>query len=181
MARRVLDVGDAAVYFDRLSAAMLQAARNGLVEAAHRGHQVLVSQIIPSRTPKPVDRGVYRAGWKVEIVTPDRVAILNPEPHAVFIEFGVRAQNVKIGAAMIRALTEWVQRKGLARDAATAGGIAWAIARAMQRRGVFNAQPGGGMRILEELRRSHLPQLVRETVAREMQRAAEQGSPGGAA
>lgn len=161
---------DVVAHFDRLDAEMHRAARIGLLKAAERGVQILVTQIIPSRSPQPVDRGVYRAGWKTERVNADTVAIMNPEPHAVFIEYGVRGENVKIGRAMIQALTEWVIRKGLG-DGDKAVSIAWAIARNMQRDGIFNRREGPGLGILKELEEVHLARIAREAVAREMQRA----------
>jgi hypothetical protein len=169
----VVPLKDASAYFGRLNAAMFKrAAQRGLVLAGQRGVQVVVTQIIPSRTPAPVDRGVYRAGWKSESIDENTVLISNPEPHAVLIEKGVRAENVKIGAVMIRALSEWALRKGIARDEKESVGIAWAIAKTMQKRGIFNRRSGNGLRILEELERDHLPKIAREEIAREMQSAA---------
>jgi hypothetical protein len=151
---------------------VLAAARAGLLKAANRGLQVLITEIIPSRSPQPVDRGTYRAGWKVEVIDPDRVAIMNPEPHAVFIEFGVRAENVKIGRAMLEALSEWAKRKGLAHTNQEAVGVAWAIAKAMQKKGIFNRNRPG-LRILEELVTKRIDNILKEEVAREIQRVTD--------
>lgn len=168
-----IDIKDAAKFFGGLNEALVASARVGLLKAGERGLQKLVTQIIPSRSPQPVDRGVYRAGWKTERVDKDTVAIFNPEPHAVFIERGVRAGNVKIGAAMIRALSEWATRKGMASDEKEAIGVAWAIARSMQSRGIFNKRSGSGLRIMQELVDEYLDDILREEVSREMQRAAD--------
>lgn len=151
-------------HFDQLRGDLVSAAQAGLLNAAARGLQVLVTQIIPSRAPQPVDRGVYRAGWKMEAIDPNRVAILNPEVHAIFIEFGVRPENVKVGRALIGALTEWALRKGLARNEKDAVGVAWAIAKKMQKRGVFNQSSRGGLRILEELNTKHINQILSDEV-----------------
>src|SRR5690606_17821325 len=91
---------EAGDYFARLPPRIAKAAHQGLVLAALRGVQVIVTQIIPARTPAPVDRGIYRAGWRVDI-RGQQVFIENIEVHAAFIEYGVRPENVKIGAAMI--------------------------------------------------------------------------------
>jgi hypothetical protein len=142
-----------------------EAAVKGLHSAALRAVQVVVTQIIPSRTPQPVDRAVYRAGWR-PVMRPDGADVENLEPHAVFIEEGVRGPNVKVGKAMIDALTEWVVRKRIAARA-DARGVAWAIAKAMQKRGIFGER---GLGILRELVDKHLERIVREEVQREVDR-----------
>ena len=159
-------------YVERLGKAMREAAMRGLVLAGQRGVQTIVTQIIPSRSPQPVDRGVYRAGWKSIQETDSIVSISNAEPHAVFIEYGVRAENVKPGAAMVKALTEWVIRKGFARDQAKATGIAWAIINKMKKRGIFNNRGGAGLRVLEELNQRHINNIIQEEVSREIAAAA---------
>ena len=161
---------DAPGYYDRMGKGVLEAARKGLRLAASRGLQKLVTGIIPSRSPQPVDRGVYRAGWRVEQVDEDTVAILNPEAHAVFIEYGVRAENVKVGPALIAALKEWSLRKGFASDEKEAIGMAWAIANNMKKRGIFNRRSGNGLRILEELVDKHIHKFLKEEIAREIKR-----------
>lgn len=143
-----------------------KAAIIGLQSAAARGVQDIITRIIPSRTPEPVDRGVYRAGWRF-YPSPDGAVIENFEPHAVLIEDGVRAANVKIGKAMINALAEWVSRKGIA-SGEDAVSVAWAIAKAMKKRGIFGKQ---GMGILRELVDRYLPGYVEEEVARELEKA----------
>lgn len=167
-----INIKDAPGYFDKLADTMVKAARKGLLLAAERGVQKIVTEIIPSRSPTPVDRGVYRAGWKSEVIDSNTVAILNPEPHAAFIELGVRAENVKIGAAMIQALAEWATRKGIAADDDEAVGVAWAIAKSMQKKGVFNHyKEGNGLRVLQELEDMHLEDILRAEVSREMKKA----------
>jgi hypothetical protein len=166
-----ISLSEAAPYFGRLSAAATEGARRGLVKAGERGVQVIVTEIIPSRSPQPVDRGTYRAGWKTERVDRDTVAILNPESHAAFIENGVRPENVKIGAALIRALAEWAMRKGLAEDEASATGVAWAIAKTMQQNGIFNKRSGRGLHILGELFEDHIVNIFVTEVSREIQRS----------
>jgi hypothetical protein len=164
-------LSDVSRFVDGMQREMVAAAQAGLLNAAARGLQTLVTQIIPSRSPQPVDRGVYRAGWKMEQIDPNRVAILNPEPHAAHIEFGVRAENVKIGRALIRALAEWALRKGLARDEDDATSMAWGIAKNMQRRGIFNNHSSkGGLRILEELNTRHIDRILSEEVHAEIRR-----------
>lgn len=151
---------------DELKERWHKAAVLGLQSAAARGVQDIITRIIPSRTPQPVDRGIYRAGWRF-YPAPDGAVIECFEPHAVFIEDGVRPENVKIGRAMIRALTEWITRKGIV-SADEAEGVAWAIAKAMKKRGAFGKK---GMGILRELVEKYLPGYVEEEVARELERA----------
>lgn len=180
----VVSLDQAAAMVDGIKDKFRAAAIAGLRVAAVRALRVVTTQIVPSRKPPPVDRGVYRAGWKVESL-PNGAAIYNDTPQAKFIEYGVRASNVKIGRAMIDALTEWVRRKGIGGGVTKTGkprkpnenqarAIAWAIARrAKSRSGLaFFAGPrGDGYQILRELSDQHLPAIIREEVAREMARA----------
>lgn len=122
-----------------------KAARAGVVSAGARIVAHIVNELIPSEPRVPVDRGAYRAGWRSE-PTPEGVEIYNVAPHAPFIEYGVRSQNVKIGRQMLEDLARWVVRKGIG-TSAEAPSIAFAIAKSMQKRGIFNE--GKGLRILE--------------------------------
>lgn len=158
---------EAAQHTGELKEKWRKAAILGLQSAAARGVQDIITRIIPSRTPQPVDRGIYRSGWRF-YPSPNGAVIENFEPHAVLIEDGVRASNVKIGRAMINALAEWVKRKGIAGED-EAEQVAWAIAKSMKRRGIFNH--GKGMGILAELVEKYLPGYVQEEVAREVERA----------
>lgn len=167
---RVIKLKDAAQHFKLQGEQMVKAAQRGLLKAGERGVQKIVVEIIPSRSPQPVDRGVYKAGWKTERIDANTVAIFNPESHAVFIEFGVRAENVKIGMALIRSLSEWVLRKGMAEDDKKAASIAWAIAMKMQRVGIFNKRQGGGLRVLEELNNEHIDAICKEEIEHELRR-----------
>lgn len=135
----------------------------GLQSAALRGVQTIVAEIIPSRSPRPFDRGIYQMGWRAKS-RDDGADIENLEPHAVFIEYGVRAGNVKIGKRMIDALTEWVNRKGIGEKGKGAS-VAWAIAKSMQKRGIFGPK---GMGILKEYVDKHLKRQVDEEIAREL-------------
>jgi hypothetical protein len=152
---------------DDLKEKWRKAAVLGLQSAAARGVQDIITRIIPSRTPQPVDRGIYRSGWRF-YPSPDGAVIECFEPHAILIEDGVRAGNVKIGRAMINALAEWVKRKGIV-SADEAEGVAWAIAKKMQERGIFGR--GKGLGILRELVDKYLPGYVDEEVAREVEKA----------
>lgn len=167
----VIDLAMAGQYFGRMRREIAMAASNGLLLAGHRAVQKIVAEIIPSRSPQPVDRGTYKAGWKAERVTSLVVLISNPEPHAAFIEYGVRAENVKIGTAMIQALAEWALRKGIASDEKESIGVAWAIAKAATRQGLFTRQTGKGLGILKELKEQFLEKIVQEEVSRAVQKA----------
>ncbi len=144
---------------------MRDAAYQGLVAAGARGLQVLVVEIIPKRSPQPVDRGVFRAGWKLRVGT-DYVDIYNDELHALFIEEGVRASNVKIGQRMIAALAEWALRKGIANNPKEALGAAWGIAKAMAKKGIFNRDGKSGLGVLRELVEWHLDNIIETEVLR---------------
>ena len=165
---------------------MRDQAIKGVRMAATRGLQTVQAVIIPSRTPQPVDRGVYRAGYKV-VSTKDGADILNDDPIAGIIENGVRASNVKIGRKLLEALAQWAIRKGIVkikRPKAVRGwngythppalwdeamSVAWAIAKkAKQGKGFHNQRPGGGLKIQEQLNKSFLPRYVREEVTKAM-------------
>lgn len=165
MSSFVVPLSRAAQQFDLLEQEIRAAAFRGLVLAGMRGLQLLLVQILPRRVPPPVDRGVFRAGWKLRL-GPDFVEIYNDEPHAPFVEEGVRAKNVKPGRAMIQALTEWSLRKGLAADAKEATAIAWAIARSMQKQGIFIGKGPykNGLGILRELVDHHIEPLIEAEV-----------------
>lgn len=162
----VVDLSDVDDYFADLAPKIRAAGKRGLVSAAERLKQIIVSQIIPARSPQPVDRGIYKAGWQTE-ATSEGADIYNAEPHSAFIEHGVRAESVKIGGAMIAALAEWAERKGIA-EKGQGVSAAWGIAKAMKRRGIFNG--GQGMGILKEAIEKHAPRIIEAEVAREIER-----------
>lgn len=164
----VIELSDASRYFDKLGNDMREAAIRGIRSAATRGVAIIQTQIVPSRSPQPVDRGTYRAGWQADLTDPpDGATILNAEPHAVFIEDGVRPDAVRPSRAMLQNLMEWAYRKGLAGDDKEALSVAWAIANTARLRGFFKTT---GLGILRELVDEHLPRILEEEVTREIQR-----------
>ncbi len=165
MSSWVVPLSQAAARFEGLAQEMRDAAYQGLVAAGARGLQVLVVEIIPKRSPQPVDRGVFRAGWKMR-VGPDYVDIYNDELHALFIEEGVRAVNVKPGRRMVEALAEWALRKGIASNPKEALTAAWAIAKAMAKKGIFNRDGKSGLGVLRELVEWHLDAIIEQEVLR---------------
>jgi len=148
----------------KLPARMQEAAMRGLLSAAQRGVQVVVAEIIPAAVPQPVDRGTYRSGWAAFAIPGVGAAIHNAEPHAGLIEKGVRASAVKIGRAMIAALAEWAKRHGFEEPERAA----WAIAKRMQERGIWEQKGLGILTLLNDRLRNG---IVREEVLREMKAA----------
>lgn len=140
----------AAAQFEELADDMKQAAFRGLILAGARCVAVIVSEIIPKRVPQPVDRGTYRAGWKTRSSS-SYVEVYNDEPVASIIEDGARASNIKPGRAMLKALASWALRKGLASNEKEALSRAWAIAKTMQKKGIFNRNGQQGLGVLREL------------------------------
>jgi hypothetical protein len=153
------------------AAAGLQAAAMRVVEDIHA--------LIEKEPRPPVDRGAYRAAWKVKNLE-NGAEIRNTLPYASIIEFGARAENIKIGREMINALTAWVQRKGLAgkrpRKSDVGGrisyevearNIAWAIAMSMKRTGIYNG--GKGLHILERAL-ENVGTYIEEEVRKEIKR-----------
>lgn len=166
MADVVIDLKDAAKWFDVTEKAARKAAMRGLLSAALRSVQTIITVIIPSRSPPPVDKGGYLAGWHA-VKNPEGAEFFNASYEAPFVEDGVRAENVKPGRAMIAAITEWATRKGLAADADEARSVAFAIAQNMKRLGIFN-RGSKGLGIMRELVDKYLDQYVAEEVEREM-------------
>ncbi len=145
-----VDIREHAEFSKYLRAGLEKSVHKAILGTATRIVQHINADIIPNTQPfQPVDRGIYRAGFKVLRQGPKNVFIVNTVPHAKFIEFGVRPANVKIGRDMITALTSWVKRKGLGasssiktkkvRKASTseATSMAWAIAMNMKKKGIF--------------------------------------------
>jgi hypothetical protein len=159
---------------------MPDAARRGLFAAANR----LVNTL--KQLELPTDRGIARAGWKAEKLD-DGAAVFNGVLEAVLMEGGVRPENVKVGRKMIDALTEWARRKGLGAqhvDVEGGGrlirhetrppeealrGVAFAIANAMKKKGLFRPDQGG-LKPLERTTKSLGPEFVRQEVTREIKR-----------
>src|SRR5689334_5872908 len=104
-----------AAELEKMGVKLRRDAGLALYAAMVRGVSVIQTQIIPAKVPQPVDRGLYRGGWRAEpYMVGDQIMggdIFNVELWAIFIEKGVRAANVKIGRAMLRALAEWAVRK----------------------------------------------------------------------
>lgn len=161
----------------KLDKKMREAAERGLLSAAVRLQGHVVNVVIPAEKRIPVDRGVYRAGWRVRRI-PGGALLYNAVPYASIVEHGARASNIKIGRKMIEALTEWVRRKGIGGGTAKSGRprklslddarpIAWAIATSMKKRGIFN--DGKGLGILAKANRM-VSGFVDEEVKRELRR-----------
>jgi len=158
-----------------LSKGITGAARAGLVSAAMRTVGHITTSLIPAEDPQPVDTGAYRAAWRAE-VTEHGADIVNTLPYAPIIEFGARPENIKIGRVMIAALKKWVLRKGFlgsgkrsANADAQAESMAWAIAVAMKKRGIFNRGGKRGLRIAEHAA-AYAKGIIPEEVRREMAR-----------
>ena len=168
---KVWSLNDAGLMLGELHKDMKAAAHRGLLAAAYRIVEHIVSDIIPGLDNPPVDRGIYRAGWRARRIGEGAI-VENVSPHAAFIEYGVRGSHVKIGRAMIDALTAWVRRKGIGgRTVVSKSGhsrlvkasqtearaIAWAIAKDMQRFGIFRPK---GLRVLEKASK-RFPEFIR--------------------
>lgn len=161
MALTQITLKEAGAFFGKLSDKRREAAMRGLKSAALRAIQIVKAELIPAAVPQPVDRGHYRAGWAMAEVPNHGVLIINAEPHAALVEHGVRAANVKPGRAMIAALAEWARRHSFEDPL----GAAWAIARAMQRRGIWG---GRGLGIKTQMDDRLRNGIVEEEVKREL-------------
>jgi len=183
MAKRI-EIDEAPEWVQELRENLRNAAILGLQSAGLRlvSHiQTTLESVRDERTGKgpPIDRGAYRAAWKVRKVAKG-VIVENTLPYASIIEYGARGENISISRAMIQALTDWIMRKGLAgkrpRKSNTEGridfyqrahGMAWAIAVSMKKTGIFNG--GKGLGVLRKAMQD-LPAIVNEEVTRELRR-----------
>lgn len=172
----VIDLKNAGAYIGALPDHHRNLAISALRIAAAHCVQTIQSVIIPSRNPQPVDRGIYRAGWKVDSI-PEGAVFYNDSPIAAIVEHGVRGSNVKIGRKMLAALAEWVVRKGMVKKIAggvqntaqtnAAMSIAWAIAKAAAAgRGFHNRYSDGGQQIMSECNVRFTNEYVRDEIQR---------------
>jgi hypothetical protein len=178
---KVYKLEDSDAFVNVLASGLREAAKKGLLSAANRTVSHIQTNVIPSTAPMPVDRGIYKAGWRAEM-TEDGAVVFNDTPYASVIENGGMAKNIRIGPAMILAITEWVIRKGIGSSMATnkkgttrvvkatvteATKIAWAIAKNMQAKGLFK---GKGLKVLYRAE-PMIPEFIRQEVVRELQKA----------
>lgn len=154
------------------------AAHRGLVAAAQRTVQHIQTEVIPKTEPfEPVDRGAYRAAWRAEM-TNEGAIVTNTLPYADPIEHGIRP-GFHIGRKMIDALADWAYRKGfgivsgkgprakkIPQGSKMYRDIAWAIAKATQKRG------RKGLKVLERAL-PQIPKYIEEETARELRRLSE--------
>jgi hypothetical protein len=167
-----ITIEEAPAWIKALGGKLRGAAERGLEAAAHRVVETIQTEVIPREERIPVDRGIYRAGWRAR-KTEGGALVYNNSPHAPFIEDGVVGSKVKPGRKMIDALAAWVRRKGLTGGArkeekiAESRRIAFAIAKSMQAKGIFNG--GQGLKILEKgMRRAK--EFMEEEVKAEIER-----------
>jgi hypothetical protein len=157
-----------------LSAEVDRRFKVGIYSAAVRVQQEIVTSLIPNENPPPVDRGQYRAGWRVE-KTEEGADVVNNTPQAIFIEDGVPNTSIKPGRLMIDALAAWAKRKGLVGkgkggdSSEEAQSIAWAIAKSMMKKGIFVRGGKMGLGIAKRAREL-FPRFAAEEVTRELQR-----------
>lgn len=165
-----------------LDGGLRDGVKAGLLSAAQRTVGVIQNEIIPAEKPQPIFDDHYRQAWHA--VATDRGAdVYNDMPYAAVIEYGARAQNIKIGRLMIDALAEWARRKGITGHSnkaspeafADARQVAWAIARKMQGTattagtGIFNRDGKEGLGVLKKAA-ARLAGFVEEEIQREVRR-----------
>lgn len=168
MTTRVFDISQSDELKKYLDKGFEEGAERAILSTALKVVQNITTAIIPAFPRPPVDRGAYRAGWRAKPIARG-AEIVNTLPHASIIEYGARAQNVKIGKAMIDALAAWVRRKGIVRGRGKqskldALQVAWAIARAMQKKGIYGPR---GLRVLEKALKG-VPSILNDEFKREM-------------
>lgn len=146
------------------------AARRALLSTAHRIVQHITTVVIPAEPNPPVDRSLYRAAWRAER-TAQGAEVLNTLPYAPIIEWGARAENIKVGRKMIDALEQWIIRKRIG-NPDEARQIAWAVAMKMKKTGIYNE--GKGLRILEKAL-AKFPEFMKEEYAAEAKKEFDRG------
>jgi hypothetical protein len=170
------DISEAEEVARYLNLSLEKVAKRAILATAFRVVERITTVIIPKEPRQPVDRGAFRAAWRAK-KDPDGAIVTNSMPYASVIEYGARAENIKISRAMIMALAAWVLRKGLVKKGKGAAGkqkaseeaegVAWAIARSMKKKGIFDG--GKGLRILEKAMVG-LEKYFAEELARELGR-----------
>lgn len=156
------DAGD--FFAGTFSAEMRKAASKGLYSAALRSVNLITTQEISRISPAPIDRAIYKAGWRAER-DGDGAVISNAVPYAAAIEYGVPAANVVISNRALQQIGEWAMRKlGVPKERAPV--VARRIMLKMQKRGIFRR--GEGLKILETFVRERLPDVIRDEVQREL-------------
>lgn len=166
MPSRTIDLKDVEAWMDTVIVRHREAALRGLVSAAARAVQEIKTLIIPNLAPEPSGvMGVYKAGWNFE-PTDEGADIFNDVPHAIFVEQGVKASDVRISRAMIDNLEAWVVAKGIA-EGNSPRRVAFAIALSQKARGIFVG--GEGHRVLEKIG-MRLPKIIQTEVASEIKK-----------
>jgi hypothetical protein len=172
------DISEAREAAKYIGVSIDKVAKRAILATAIRVVHHIVTTVVPAEKRQPVDRGAYRAGWRFK-KTSDGAEVRNAMPYAAVIEYGAKAERVKISRAMIDALTAWVQRKGIGgfvtkyakqpRKATKdeARKIAWAIAMKMKMTGIFNE--GKGLRILEKALK-HVDRIFAQELKEELAR-----------
>lgn len=170
-------------------------ARKGAISAANRLVSIIQTEVIPNENPPPVDIGTFRMGFRAE-PTDDGAVVINTAPHAKIIEYGARAENIKVGRKMIDALVEWIMRKGLVltpkglkiihrtfktpesrKTAETeARQLAWAIAQNMKKRGIFNRNDEKGLQITRKALKRGRAMIIKEVIT-EIKKAIKSENP----
>lgn len=152
-------------------------AKRGALSAAMRGVEIITTELIPGENPPPIFMRAYAAGWRAE-ATLTGADMVNTVPYASIVEWGARPENIKIGKAMIEALTNWVLVKGLvgktttknrAEQTVQARQVAWAIALHMKKVGIFNRNGNQGLRIGERALK-RVREFIGPEIKREIQR-----------
>jgi hypothetical protein len=159
-----VDLKNYAVFVDGVQKGLKTSMIRGVRSAARRLMNEIILRIVPSKIPEPFDRELYKAGWKVDNLI-NGALIRNEELHSAFIEYGVAADKVKISRQMIAMLRDWLVRKGYATEQDSRD-KAWALARNLQRRGIFNR--GKGFRPLQEALDRFAIQYIQEEIASEI-------------
>lgn len=161
-----IDISEVEELGRRLGIALDKIAARAVLSTAHRVVQKITTVTIPAEPRPPIDRRLYAAGWVAKPVSGGAM-IQNTVPYASIIEYGARAENIKIGRAMIDALEAWAKRKGIGKNEMTPRQVAWAVAKAMKKRGIYNG--GKGLRILEKALRG-VELFFAEELKREIER-----------
>lgn len=149
------------VLMGKITKGIQEAIDKGALSAGAKMVAYIQTVTVPATRPQPVDRGMYRAGWKFKTVK-GGVYVYNRVLHAMFVEEGVK--NVTPGKKLISALMKWVRRKGIGSRVVTnkkgisrvvkanakrAKEIAYAIANGAKKKGGF-FNKGRGLKVFKK-------------------------------
>lgn len=148
-----------------LGTKLITAVKKGVYSAALFSVQKMQTSEINAADPPPVNKGVYRAGWRAQKL-PNGAAYYNSVPYARYIEWGVPQENVVSSLKAIKAIAEWARVKFGGLEEKQALNVAYAIMASLKKKGIFKR--GEGLKIMTKYNQTKLNAVIRREVTAEI-------------